>query len=274
MSQNEKALDAKEMRRLLDRLADVLSDRHQAVAIYMVGGANIALSINSSRVTKDIDVVAKQGRFELESAAAEVARTEPGLGPDWINAEFTGPHDANGGMTWSWFDNKDCDTPTTLFSSEALTVELASPEMMLALKTIAGRDQDISDTYDLMRATDIYTPKALDENLTRFTGERIWRAQGTLDSPIHLDPQFHRVFDGLPDDLLRHQIEHTDDRKERGRLEARLAAQTRGDRREERCTHAVARVRTENGIEVSRETLRCRRKAGHRGRHWMKKWTP
>lgn len=46
---------------------------------------------------------------------------------------------------------------------------------MLALKTLANRDQDISDAHKLMRRTGITTPQDLGRNLARFTGRASFR---------------------------------------------------------------------------------------------------
>ncbi|MDR2379524.1 MAG: hypothetical protein LBD70_08900 [Bifidobacteriaceae bacterium] len=106
-----------------------------------------------------------------------------------------------GGIVWQWFDRKDRDTPATAFQGRALTVDLASPEMMLALKTLAGRPQDREDAYKLMRMTGLRTPEQVGRNLARFTGERIFRAQGGPGMFIHIDPEFKELFARAPADL-------------------------------------------------------------------------
>lgn len=200
MANNDRELDAAEIERLLHRLDDVLGERGQQVVLYIVGGANMALAVDSRRSTTDVDAVVKRGFDVVFDAAAEVARTEPGLSPDWLNPEFTGGT-PDGGLAWSFFDNQDDDEPSTLFAGKSLTVELASPEMMLALKTLAGRDRDMNDIYELMRMTGIQTSQGLGRNLVRFTGQRIIQEQRNPGMPHHIDPAFRFILDNAPDDL-------------------------------------------------------------------------
>lgn len=200
MSENQQDLGREDIERLLSKLGEVLARRGQRLVLYVVGGANIALAIDNTRVTKDIDVVVKAGKQYLQAAAAEVAATEPGLSPDWINTEFTGDT-YDGGMTWSWFDNKGNDTPTRKQYGTSLEVQLASPEMILALKTLAGRPKDIEDIAKLMRLTGIRTPLELGKNLYRFTGRRIFDAQVDPMMYLHIDPEFREIFNRLPPDL-------------------------------------------------------------------------
>ena len=102
--------------RLLRKLDDVLSTKGNQAVLYIVGGANIALAVNTRRSTTDIDAVVKQGFDVVFDAAAEVAQTEPGLAPDWLNTEFTGGT-PNGGLAWSFFDNKADDKPSTFLQA-------------------------------------------------------------------------------------------------------------------------------------------------------------
>ena len=186
--------------RLLHRLDAVLNERGHQVVLSIVGGANMALAVDARRSTTDVDAVVKRGFDVVFKAAAEVARTEPGLAPDWLNTEFTGGT-PDGGPAWSFFDNRDDDKPSTFFTGTSLTVELASPEMMLALKTLAGRDRDMKDIFGLMRMTGIRTPRELGRNLVRFTGPRIIHEQQSPWMPHHIDPSFKFILDNAPDDL-------------------------------------------------------------------------
>ncbi|MDR0593845.1 MAG: hypothetical protein LBG60_11425 [Bifidobacteriaceae bacterium] len=199
MARNTKQMDGADLRRLLGKLDEKLVARGGRASMYVVGGANIALSLDARRTTFDIDAVIQSGRAELLEAAKEVAAGEDGLGEDWPNTAFTDY--GEGGITWQWFDRKELDQPTTAFQGRALTVELASPEMMLALKTLAGRPQDWDDAYKLMRLTGIRTPEQLGRNLARFTGERIFRAQGGPGMFLRIDPEFKELLANAPADL-------------------------------------------------------------------------
>ena len=200
MADNPILLKRDDLLRLLVELDADLVDHGQRATVYVVGGANIALAIDGSRTTRDIDVVVKHGFDIVFAAARRVAARHPGLGDDWINAQFTG-NTADGGLTWPWFDNKDADQPSTPFIGKGLTVQLASPEMVLALKTLAQRPQDMPDIYTLMRLTGLKTPLDLGRNLARFTGRRIFDAQGSPGMVIHIDPDFREVFANAPADI-------------------------------------------------------------------------
>ena len=185
-------LSRDEIDRLLHELSDVLAERGQQVSVYVVGGANIALAFDASRTTTDIDVVAQRGLEALEAASATVAERNPGIRADWINPDFTGG-DRRGGITWSWFDHKGLDEPRTYLQSPSLTVKLAGPEMMLALKTIAARDKDMSDIALLMEKTGIRTRQQLGDNIKKFTGERIFQAEGRPGNFVHVVASINEV---------------------------------------------------------------------------------
>lgn len=256
MSDNQLDLNRDDIDRLLRKLGEVLARKQQKITLYVVGGANIALAVNDTRVTKDVDVVVKDGMRYLEDAAGEVAATEPGLAPDWINTEFTnGTYD--GGLTWSWFDNRDSDIPARQEYGPGLEVQLASPEMVLALKTLAGRPKDIDDIAKLMRLTGIKTPLELGKNLFRFTGRRIFDAQTDPMMYLHIDPEFREIFNRLPPDL------HPP-KPPKPRLSTKLKQLFSANRKGPRC--GIVRVAKRNGVVVS-QTKPCVRRAGHWGPH-------
>lgn len=239
--------------------------------IYVVVGANIAMAVDESRTTTDIDVVVKRGFDVVFDAARAVARDEIGLGDDWVNAAFTG-NTPGGGIAWSWFDNRDRDTPATVFKGSALLVELASPEMMLALKTLAQRPQDMDDIYTLMRRTEIRTPEGIGRNLARFTGRRIFDAQGEPGMFINIDPKFRAIFDGAPDDLRPPGYARQRPFKAMVRdwLDKRRSAVA--ERQRERQNKAAnrglaARAAPRCGAWMPRAKARCGRPRGHRGAH-------
>lgn len=201
MSENLKELSPEEILRLFEKLSDELARPGQSAIIYVVGGANIALMIDAARSTTDIDVVVKSGFKAVQAAASAVAETEPGLGSDWLNSEFT--HDGNptSGLAWQWFDKRDDDIAQTFFSSPNLTVQLATPEMMLALKTLAGRDQDVADAHKLMAITGLRTYEDLSRNIERFTGPRLFAAQGQPTTILNVQQSIKRILDNAPADL-------------------------------------------------------------------------
>lgn len=279
MAENKTDLTREDIHRLIRKLDAELAERGNRAVIYAVGGANIALAVDGSRTTTDIDVVVKRGFTVVFDAARAVARTEAGLGDDWINAAFT-EGKPDGGITWQWFDNADDDQPSTAFAGSALHLELASPEMVLALKTLAQRPQDMDDIYTLMRMTDIKTPEDVGRNLARFTGRRIFDAQGQPGMFIRIDPQFRNIFDNAPDDLrppgygakrpVTDRLRERQERRRAARATRKHArSQAKATRRladgtEPRC--GTVKVTYRGGVEVGR-TKPCRRKAGHKGPH-------
>ncbi len=279
MTGNKKNLTREDIERLIGKLDAELAHRGHRAVLYVVGGANIAMAVDDSRTTTDIDVVVKQGFNVIFSAARAVARSEAGIGEDWINAGFTGGIPA-GGITWPWFDNWDGDTPITAFKGSALHVELASLEMMLALKTLAQRPQDMDDIYTLMRMTGIKTPDGVGRNLAHFTGTRIFDAQGQPGMFIHIDPKFRSIFDGAPEDLrpLGYTRRRPVKTRVRGWLDERRSASAERKRQlqEEAGRRKFAadaspkcgaiKVTSRGSIEISR-TKPCSRAQGHKGKH-------
>ncbi|MDO5503722.1 MAG: hypothetical protein Q4G67_11165 [Actinomycetia bacterium] len=240
-------LDRKEILRLLSELDKELAQQNESVVVYVVVGANIAIAVDQSRTTADIDVVVKSGHDQMMKAASRVAAREPDLPADWINSDFTGGDNPTGGLFWQWFDRRDEDDPTIVRQGSALIVEAASPQMMLALKTLGNREQDLSDTYQLMRLTNIMTPEGLGKNLARFTGPRIFQAQsgsGLVPCP-RIDPTFAHIFDNAPPDI-------------------RQAAEQLASKPTQVC--GLVKVTYRNGVEVSR-TKPCIKKQGHRWWH-------
>lgn len=283
MPDNTKSLTRDDIDRLMRKVDAELARRGQRAVLYIVGGANIAMAVDGSRTTTDIDVVVKRGFEVIFGAAQTVARTEPGLGNDWINAAFT-QGQPDGGITWQWMDNKDDDTPVTALKGSALHVELASPQMMLALKRLSQRPQDMPDIYKLMRMTGITSPDAVGKNLARFTGRRIFDAQNQPGMFLHVDPQFRNVFDNAPDDLRPSGPEAGPEagptlrQRFRARQEDRRASKTQrkqarkrtrsGDQPSDaaapRC--GMVKITYRGNVEVTR-TQPCRRPVGHGGRH-------
>ena len=189
-----------EIKRLFKQLDQALKAQGDVVWIYVVGGANIALVIDGSRSTSDIDVVVRRGMDALARAAATVAKSNPGLQADWINTEFTG-NTYDGGITWSWFDNQHLDEPETFYESDNLKVELASTLMLLALKALDTRPQGRADLYNLMRLTGLRTKQEVGANLRRFTGDRLFESQGKPGTFVHVFQALNEAFEELPQDL-------------------------------------------------------------------------
>lgn len=137
-------LSADEIVDLLTTLGARLQARGVHASLYVVGGAAIALALDTRRVTADVDAVfAPVDVVEEEAAAiAEAA----GLPAGWLSraaAAFVPGADAG----------------ATLLDVPGLAVSLASPEHLLAMKMAAYRPgKDQTDLELLFAALGISTP--------------------------------------------------------------------------------------------------------------------
>ncbi|MCG2622538.1 DUF6036 family nucleotidyltransferase [Arthrobacter sp. I2-34] len=134
--------DAQQVKDLLRELARRLLGRDVAADIYLVGGAAIALEYSSRRSTADIDAT-----YQPEQTVNDVARemtTDLGLDPKWLNSSAK-----------AWLPNGTDLEATTVLIAENLTLRVASPRFLLAMKLAAGRDRDIHDIAVLCRALGI-----------------------------------------------------------------------------------------------------------------------
>ncbi len=200
MSLKQKGPDRAEVERLLGLLADELASRGQRASSYVFVRTNIVLAINRSRTTTDIHALVQEGSELVADAVSAVAKREPAVAADWIDAAFTGGAEGRCVPAW-WFGNEDPDEPRTLFSSDALVVESASAEMMLALKTLAGGHQNLADAHNLMRTTSIRTPEGLLDNLKRFAGARLLSTKGTPGKSSQVAANVRRIAANAPSDL-------------------------------------------------------------------------
>ena len=254
-------LERNRIQELLGLLDDELVRQGHRATVYVVGGANIALAVDGERGTEDIDVVIKNGLDHLRAAALEVARQES-LPADWINSQFAGA-DGGGGITWQWMDNKESDEPTVAYSGQGLHVELASPEMMLALKTLATRPQDVRDAHKLMRMTGIgiKDPGALGRNLARFTGPRIFRSQSGPGMFLKVDPYFAHIYESAPDDIRPETIPRRRPRRLRAFVSMMLqrVQSARGERKRSRGLRKLASHTTVSTPSPATQSRMCGR---------------
>ena len=123
-------LDAETMRALLAELDERLRARGVAASVYVVGGAAMALAYGRRDVTPDIDAIASH-RAVVQEARAIADRH--GLAEHWLN-EGAGarvpPRPASARRR-----------PT----EPGLTVHIAPPEHVLAMKLVALRRKDRPD---------------------------------------------------------------------------------------------------------------------------------
>jgi hypothetical protein len=127
-------LDRAEIGRLLGLLDQRMRVRGMRGSVYVVGGAAMAMTVDGSRRTLDVDVVASE-RGVIDEAVA-LAKDE-GIPSTWLNENARG---------WVPPRLPDADTaPATL----GLTVHWAPPEHLLAMKLVALRGRDAPDVVAL-----------------------------------------------------------------------------------------------------------------------------
>lgn len=151
------SFDRDDIVELLDALGSKLAHRGVSAAIYLVGGAAVALrGVSENRRTADIDAVMVPQGVVME-AAAELAR-ERGLRPGWLSA---------GAASW-------VPRPIDLAPPEepGLAVRMASDEVLLAMKIRAARGtRDMRDIIPLARGLGVSAADALFNLVVRIYGE-------------------------------------------------------------------------------------------------------
>jgi hypothetical protein len=157
MAGMRREVTAEEVRALLGELGQRLAAKGVEATIYIVGGAAIALELDPRRVTVDVD-----GVFHPETTVRDEARAmakEHELPEDWLN------------------DNAKAFTPggdrgAVSLDIPGLSVALASPEHLLAIKMASFRPgQDLDDLELLFRTLRIATPEEAAEISTGVYGE-------------------------------------------------------------------------------------------------------
>lgn len=137
--------DAETVRELLEELAKRLRERGVVGTIRVAGGAAMLLHFPDDpavRVTRDIDALIEP-RDEVEDVVAEMAE-DLGLASGWLNAA---------GASWLRVEAKP--------SGEQVTVAIATPRELIAMKMAAARDKDFADLGILVRHLGITEPEDL-----------------------------------------------------------------------------------------------------------------
>ncbi len=125
-------LDADGVRALFHELSDRLAVARVTAQLFVVGGAAMALAYDRDRLTRDVDALFVPAP-EVRRIAEEMSGPH-GLEPDWLNDAAKG-----------FLPGAD-EHPRTVFESESLLVQVASPEYLLAMKLHASRDdRDLDD---------------------------------------------------------------------------------------------------------------------------------
>lgn len=136
MSEGGVELDAAAVRGLFQELSERLDADGVRAQLFVVGGAAMALAYDQGRLTRDVDALFVPAP-EVRQAAEAISAAH-GLEPDWLNDAAKG-----------FLPGQD-EHPATVFESESLLVQVASPEYLLAMKLHASRDErDLDDAATL-----------------------------------------------------------------------------------------------------------------------------
>ncbi len=138
----------------LQALGDELTREGVRGQIFVVGGAAMALSFSTRRVTKDIDAVFEPKSRVYQAAARVAERLE--LPDDWLNDAVK-----------AFLPGRDAEA-RPLPEIEGIEVTTASPRYMLAMKLLAMRfGEDDEDIQVLLQETGIVTVDGALDLLTR-----------------------------------------------------------------------------------------------------------
>lgn len=137
-------LDRERIVALLGELAGRLNSRGLEADLYVVGGTAMALAYDRLRVTRDIDAVGEP-MAAIEAEAREMAAIHHDLPADWLSARvmplLPRSFDADRIEALAW---------------PGLTVNVASPRRLLAMKVRAGRyDRDLQDIWVLCQVLEL-----------------------------------------------------------------------------------------------------------------------
>ena len=142
MSGAGRPLATAELVPLLNELGRRVQARGFHARLYIFGGAAMALAHGARQSTDDIDAAMEPRDIVLEESSAMAK--EHGLSADWLNSNGDGFRPQQ---------YEDVDAQELNFGG--VTVSLASPRFLLAMKLTAGRARDVSDITFLIQEVGI-----------------------------------------------------------------------------------------------------------------------
>ena len=141
---------------LLGELGRRLESQGIRAEMFVVGGSAMALAYNRERLTKDIDAVFEP-KTVIYVEASHIA-IEQGIPKDWLN-------DAVKGLLPDHPDTK----ALTIYATQGISVSIASPEFIFAMKAAAARvEQDTEDIKLLAQILGITTSREALDLVERF----------------------------------------------------------------------------------------------------------
>ena len=210
---SEGPLGGAEIRTLLGELDRRLGEEGEKAALYVIGGARMALVHDGERRTSKVDVLYSAGAWIGRETADEMSRDRcPHATPGWL--------DETQALETAIVGAGPDHGRALAYSGENLVVHTASPERTLAAKLLRGSDRDIADVELLARELDIRSTEHAREAFSHTTG---------LDIPPRTEEKLRGI---LPAEDPR-GLDWTPgavDSATQGREEASLAALDRLDR--------------------------------------------
>jgi hypothetical protein len=150
-----------------ESLDEELSQRGVRAELFVVGGAAMAIAYDARRTTSDVDAIFVPA--EVVQEAARVVAEQLDLEPDWLN---------DGAKS---FAPGSDPAQVSVFEGEFLSVAVASPRYLLAMKLLASRtDRDIDDIKTLYILCGLSTPEEGAEILEAYYPARIIPARAQL----------------------------------------------------------------------------------------------
>ncbi len=124
---------------LLDRVADEAERREVSISLFLVGGGAMALAYSQNRATRDLDGVFEPKQVVYEIARVVAADVDMDLADDWLNDAAK-----------SFMPGEDPNS-TVAYERPGLSVRVASPRYLFAMKAMAAREVDEVDLLMLYR---------------------------------------------------------------------------------------------------------------------------
>jgi hypothetical protein len=121
-----------DLERAFTALGERLAGRGVVADVFVVGGADMALAYDATRVTRDVDARFVPHGIVVEEAWA--VAEDLGLPRWWLNKQAS-----------VYISGKDDPGKRRVFDHPGLRVMAASPEHVFAMKALAARTRDVDD---------------------------------------------------------------------------------------------------------------------------------
>ena len=156
-----RTLDPAQIRRLLEDLASRAQEAGLSARVLVVGGAAVSFHDPHRRLTADVDAFILPDKV-LEEITRDMARTYD-LPADWINSGALAFLPPVGLEDWHVVIERGC-----------VTISIASPELLLAMKLYANRGtRDSADIEVLLGLCDVTSVEEAQEIYERYHAQEL-----------------------------------------------------------------------------------------------------